>query len=233
LRIKGWDLKFFDSGEWQVCNERLKDLEKVSHRIHTIEHNPGDGYSPGRKSLFRALRSTPAGAVRCAIIGQDPYPDRKYATGLAFSIPGEIPQRDWPPTLRTFLGEYSSDLGLPLPSNGSLERWTKDGVLLWNAIPSCRTSESLSHDWDEWSYLTREIIHTLAEKGIVFALLGQVARRYFNDINPSNNVVVVSSHPSPRGSQNSRTPFIGSRIFSTINDRLNDQGLQTIDWKLP
>lgn len=229
MKIKGWELDFFNSGEWQVCDERLKDIEKVSRRIGR------SGYNPGRSQLFRSLRSLPSDEVRCAIIGQDPYPNPEFATGLAFDVgPGLLPGQ-YPPTLKTFLGEYSTDLGLPVPSKGDLSGWNtpKGGVLLWNAIPSCRSGLSLSHDWPEWACLTKEIVTVLATKGIVFALLGQVARRSVSAISTSNNHIIVTSHPSPRGSMASRNPFIGSRLFSTINDKLSDQGLEVIDWKLP
>lgn len=224
-KIKGWDLDYFSSGEWQVCDERLKDLEKVNRPVR-------DGYNPGRKELFRSLRLTPMSEVRVAIIGQDPYPDQRYASGVSFSIPENIQQSEWPPTLRTFLGEYTTDLRLSLPSSGNLEQWCSRGVLLWNSVPSCRTSESLSHDWPEWDGLTREIVTKLSARGVVFALLGQVARRYIDYIDCRNNSVVVTSHPSPRGSRASNTPFIGSRLFSTINDKLVNNGQEAIDWRL-
>lgn len=222
MKIKGWDLDFFNSGEWQVIDERLKDLEKI--------HRPvSDGYNPGRKMLFEALRSTPYEEVRVAIIGQDPYPDSRLATGLAFGVPEG---QQFPPTLRTIFKEYERDLHYPCPSSGDLKGWANNGVLLWNAVPSCGTGKSLSHDWTEWDYLTREIVTKLAKKGIVYALLGQVARRYSNLINCTNNRVVLTSHPSPRGSLSSRTPFNSSRLFSTINAHLNDLALEPIEWRL-
>lgn len=223
MKIKGWDLEFFNSGEWQVCDERLKDLEKVNRPVR-------DGYNPGRTELFRALRLISCGDVRCAIIGQDPYPDQRFATGVAFSIPKKC--TPYPPTLQTFLTEYSTDLHFPLPSSGNLEEWCHRGVLLWNAVPSCGSGASLSHDWPEWEGLTKEIVTKLSATGVVFALLGQVARRYIDYIDCRNNSVVVTSHPSPRGSRASNTPFIGSRLFSTINDKLVNNGQQAIDWKL-
>lgn len=226
VKIKGWDLSFFNSGEWQVCDERLKRLEKGASSIGSL------GYNPGRKSLFKALSLLPAGEVRVAIIGQDPYPTSAFATGVAFSIPPEYKPTDWPPTLQLFLKEYSSDLRYDLPRSGCLEQWSKQGVLLWNAIPSCLPGRSLSHDWTEYSYLTREIVRTLSRRGIAFALLGQVARRYIEDISLENNAVVVTSHPSPRGNMNSKNPFSGSRLFSTINDKLVNNGQQAIDWRL-
>lgn len=227
MRIKGWNLDYFNTGEWQVVDERLKDLEKVNRRIGR------EGYNPGRTNLFRSLRLSPLEEVRVAIIGQDPYPSAAHATGVAFSIPRDIPSDAYPQTLKTIFNEYCSDLHYPWPSVGSLEDWCESGVLLWNAVPSTKTSHSLSQDWVEWEPLTREIVTKLSDRGVVFALLGQVARRYHHLIDSRNNHVILTSHPSPRGSLNARSPFQGSRLFSTINDRLVNNGQEIIDWKLP
>lgn len=226
MKIKGWDLDYFNSGEWQVCDERLRLLERENKSVGC------DGFNPGRKSMFRALQILPEEKVRVAIIGQDPYPTSAFATGLAFSVPGGLLREQFPPTLNLFLKEYTSDLGYDIPHSGDLERWSERGVLLWNAIPTCLPGRSLSHDWTEYSYLTREIVRRLSTRGIVFAFLGQVARRFLEDVSLQNNAVVVTSHPSPRGNMNSKSPFTGSRLFSTINDRLVNNGQSPIDWKL-
>lgn len=221
--IYPWKLNYWQTGEWQVVNERLKDMEKAHVR-----------YNPRRVDLFRSLSALPLSSVRVAIIGQDPYPQSQYATGQAFSIPRDIETTSFPPTLNTILKEYCSDLHYPLPLCGDLSEWGRRGVLLWNAVPSCRAGESLSHDWDEYSFLTKEIITKLSDKGgVVFAFLGSVARRYVSDVDPTKNAVVVTSHPSPRGQLHSKVPFTGSRLFSTINDKLADLGQTTIDWRLP
>lgn len=226
MRIKGWHLDYFNTGEWQVCDERLRDLEKTNRPVR-------EGYNPGRQNLFRALRLVPPDKVKVAIIGQDPYPDSRFATGVAFSIPADIPTSEYPQTLNTIFSEYCADLHYPQPSTGNLESWCERGVLLWNAIPSTKTGSSLSQDWSEYEPLTREIVTKLSEKGITYALLGQVARRYLDCIDLRNNNVVLTSHPSPRGSRNSRNPFQGSRLFSAINDKLINNGQEMIDWKLP
>ena len=218
-----WNLKYWDSGEWQVCKERLQDMEKRHER-----------YCPGSiKRITQPLSSLAPDQVRVMVVGQDPYPDPRFATGTAFSIPENFGPAEFPVTLRSIFAEYSKDLHYPSPTTGNLQRWTDQGVLLWNAIPTTKAGQSLSHDWEEYSYLTREIVQRLAERGIVFCLLGSVARRYFESISLDNNSVVVTSHPSPRGSLSSKAPFKGSRIFTTINDKLNDIGLKPIDWRLP
>lgn len=217
-----WNLHYWKSGEWQVVNERLHDME----RDHVT-------YNPTRPNLFRALQLVKQEAVRVVLFGQDPYPDARYSTGVAFSIPEDIEAKDFPPTLSTLLQEYSADTGYPIPSQGDLTEWSKRGVLLWNVIPSCRTGKSLSHDWDEYSYLTREIITRLSEKGgIVFAFLGTVARRYVEYVDVTKNSVLITSHPSPRGSLNSKVPFTGSKIFTSINDTLVNMGQTPINWEL-
>ena len=216
-----WGLRFWNSGEWQVCNERLHDMEKRHVK-----------YNPIRNRLFRSLTSVGSPSdVRVCMVGQDPYPTHSFATGLAFSIPPEFGRNNFPPTLRELFAEYERDLGFPIPDHGDLGVWASQGVLLWNAIPVTRDGVSLGCDWDEWQYLNQEVFHRLSEKGIVFAFLGGVARRYVRCVSP-NNRIIETSHPSPRGSMNSRSPFKGSRLFSTINDHLNELGLEPIDWRL-
>jgi uracil-DNA glycosylase len=214
------ELSYWRSGEWQVVEERLSDLKKS-----------GKLYNPERQNLFKALDATPLEKVTVAIVGQDPYPSGRYSTGLAFSIPKDVETH--PPTLQTILREYEDDLHYPYPKNGNLEKWTSQGVLLWNAIPSCEVGKSMSHDWDEWALLTKEIITTLSTKrSVVFVLLGGVARRYASSVETTYNRLIETGHPSPRGNLTSKVPFSGSRIFSQTNACLCRLGKEPINWRL-
>lgn len=224
--LQTWDeLRYWYSGEWQWVQEKLDDLEK--NRIITC---------PTRENLFNALDTTPFETVRVAIIGQDPFPNPAHATGIAFSVPKTV--ITFPSTLVNLFRVYKSDLGYTQPTRGNLELWCQRGVFLWNAIPSCTAFKPLSHDWDEWSWLTREIVEVLSEKGIVFAFLGGVARRYVQFVNLDCNGVIETSHPSPRGTLAkaskgaSWTPFLESRLFSTINAKLVEEGMEPVDWRL-
>lgn len=217
--MKKWDLKYWSSGEWQVVAERLQDIR-----------NKGGIYCPGPRNLFKALSLVDYEACRVIMVGQDPYPDPKFATGIAFSIPPEF--KEFPPTLHNLFREYQTDTGFPLPQSGDLTPWAKQGVLLWNAIPSCDVWKSLSHDWVEWDLLTQEIVTKLSEKDCVFVFLGGVARRFSGYVGPDCDVI-ETSHPSPRASRSSKLPFFGSRIFSHINDLLASKGQPPINWKLP
>lgn len=211
------DLSFWESGEWQVVEEKLKE---------------GGKYNPSKKKLFRALELTPFNETKVMICGQDPYPDGSLATGVAFSVPDES---KIPPTLKMIFDEYESDLHYPRPNSGNLEAWAADGVLLWNVVPSCASGHSLSHDWDEWTYLTKEIIEVLRAKGIVFAFIGSRARSYANLLNDAPNCrVIETAHPSPRAhmNKNLKHPFTGSRLFSNINSKLVEIGHDPVNWRL-
>jgi len=209
-----WNLKYWETGEYQVIQERYDDLRKEKKII-----------CPQRKDVFRALKETPYDQVKVAIFGQDPYPNPQHATGIAFSIPSNINSNNYPPTLQNLLKEYTEDLHYPTPSSGDISLWCNKGVLLWNVIPSCNAYQSLSHDWVEWEELNKELISLLNTNNILIVFLGTVARRYQGL--SSNNIYY--SHPSPRANISSKSPFLGSRLFSTINSHLRDP----VDWKLP
>jgi|SRR3989304_2315849 len=214
------EMDYWNTGEWQAVEEKLADLHVAKKK-----------YNPGRRNLFAALRRTQFEDTKVAVLGQDPYPKYQHATGVAFSIPEE--EEEIPVTLANIFREYCNDLHYPYPKNGSLVKWTEEGVLLWNVIPSCETGKSLSHlSWDEWRPLTEEIIKRLNMKGIVFAFLGGIAREFSKFVDSSKNFSIETSHPSPRGNLHGKIPFLGSRLFTTINCHLETLGRSPIDWKL-
>lgn len=210
------DLEYWQSKDWQNVQIRLDLLEREGIR-----------YCPEREVLFKAMDNVPFEDVRVAVIGQDPYPSPLHATGLAFSIPRHI-YKNYPPTLITIFKEMLNDIHY-MPTTGDLSGWARQGVLLWNAVPTCEAYKSLSHRHWEWSSLTTEIVRSL--EGTVLVFLGGVARE-FAQYAPQSCKVIEASHPSPRASISAKHPFRGSRIFSTINSHLNDLGLKPIDWRL-
>jgi len=213
------ELQWWDCGEQQVIKEKLDELDKS-----------GATYCPGRDHLYAAMELCPYGNTHVVLMGQDPYPNPKLATGLAFDVPASV--RKYPPSLQIIYDELQSDLQVER-KNGSLRSWCKQGVFLWNAIPTCLAWKSLSHErWTEWTYLTKEIVEKLSERGIVFVFLGRVARQYAKYVDLRNNQILEYSHPSPMGLISKKQTFKGSRLFSTVNAKLVENGLSPIDWRL-
>jgi len=114
--------------------------------------------------------------------------------------------------------------------NGDLTPWVKQGVLLWNPIPTCTSWRSMSHNWPEWEPLTAELFGLMKYK--VFVFFGSGALKYRKYVNADANDILWTSHPSPRGQIRAKNPFFGSRIFSTINAKLEEWKAGRIDWRL-
>lgn len=218
------ELVFWKSGEFQAIRERINDLVAEGATIN-----------PDRKAWFSALARTPRASVKVVLLGQDPYPNKAFATGYAFSVPETIPVAECPPTLLNILKEYGDDLGYPAPKSGDLRAWSDRGVLLYNAIPTCTAGRSLSHDWSEWTYLTSEILTKLSAQGVVFVLMGRRAAAYDRYIDDTKSKVIYTSHPSPLAYVGGKTPknsFLGSRVFTTVNSKLHELGKEPVDWRL-
>lgn len=186
---------------------------------------------PPSDLVFGALVETPLENVRAVILGQDPYPTRGYAMGLAFSVPHGV--RPLPQSLQNIRAELHADLGHDLPDGGSLEAWTRHGVLLLNTVLTVAEGAPGSHRSCGWEQLTGAVIRAIAgkEQPIAFLLWGRPAQAAADrqGIDEVRHVVVRSAHPSPLSA---RHGFFGSRPFSRANAGLESRGALPIDWTL-
>jgi uracil-DNA glycosylase len=184
-------------------------------------------YPPG-PLIFSAFNHTPVDKVKVVIIGQDPYHGTGQANGLCFSVsPGIKP----PPSLVNIFKEINSDLGLPIPQSGNLERWADQGVLLINATLTVRANTAGSHQNKGWEIFTDAVIKYLSEhkKGLVFLLWGRFAQAKEALIDTSKHHVLKAAHPSPFSAYNG---FMGCKHFSKTNELLRKEGLKEINWGL-
>jgi uracil-DNA glycosylase len=205
--------------------ERLAPIAKyvASRRQQT------PGVLPEPEGVFAALATTPFDAVRAVILGQDPYPTRAHAMGLAFSVPRDLPP-PFPPSLRNIHAELLIDGGWAVPGHGSLEAWARRGVLLLNTTLTVQEGAPGSHRAAGWQVLTDAIITAVAarEQPAAFLLWGEHAKAKAGLIDPERHVIVPSSHPSPL----SQKGFLGSRPFSRANEGLVQRASSAIDWSL-
>jgi uracil-DNA glycosylase len=64
--------------------------DKTLHTLTTIgDFLDDENFQPQTGLIFRALALTDPMAVRCIILGQDPYPTPRVPTGLAFDVGAE------------------------------------------------------------------------------------------------------------------------------------------------
>ena len=165
--------------------------------------------------------------MKVVILGQDPYHEPGQAHGLSFSVQEGI---QFPPSLQNIFKEIHDDLGKPVPANGDLSRWARQGVLLLNATLTVRAHQANSHSSLGWQRFTDAAIQALAthRQHIVYMLWGGFARSKAYMINKQQNLVLESVHPSPLSAN--RGGWFGQHQFSHCNEYLAQNGLQTIDW---
>lgn len=184
-------------------------------------------YPPGSQ-IFNAFNQTPFHNVKVVILGQDPYHGPGQAHGLCFSVSNGVAQ---PPSLVNILKEINSDLGIPIPKHGNLEKWAKNGVLLLNATLTVRAHQAGSHQNKGWEQFTDAAIKAISEqhKGIVFLLWGAYAQAKSKIIDTTKHYILTAPHPSPLSVYRG---FSGCKHFSKTNNILRDNGKEEIDWSL-
>ena len=192
------------------------------------ERKVGKVIYPSQKDIFNALKLTPYEAVKVVILGQDPYHGPNQAHGLSFSVRSGV---NLPPSLKNIFKELHSYLNIPIPSQGSLEKWAKQGVLLLNAALTVEAAKPQSHAYIGWHRFTDHVIASLNDhaKGIIFLLWGAYAQKKSSLITNIRHRILMASHPSPFSANRG---FFGCRHFSKANELLREMGREEIDWVL-
>jgi uracil-DNA glycosylase len=183
---------------------------------------------PPHEDVFAALHLTPYADTKVLILGQDPYHGPRQAHGLCFSVRDGVAK---PPSLVNILQELHDDLGVPIPRQGCLDHWARQGVLLLNATLTVRAGQAASHQGKGWETFTDEVIRAVNAKQetVVFILWGAYARKKKPLVDLSRHVVIESAHPSPLSASNG---FFGSKPFSRANAALVAAGREPVDWSL-
>lgn len=212
---------FVETAEFDAILGKLKE-EKAAGKV----------VFPEPALVFRAFRETPLPTLRVIIVGQDPYPKKGYATGLAFGIPQGI--NPIPPSLIKIVDAVEVDaysgMNLEKPSfDVTLESWAKQGVLLLNSALTVCEGEPGTHAelWKPFTKFVMDRVNVVCKDVIVLAWGGNAADlcadvNIFTNYNPPK-----CEHPSAAAH--------GKRAweckhFSTVNAILTMQSKPRIKW---
>lgn len=130
----------------------ILDSDEQCDNFNKIDDFVSNAYAtakcyPPKEVIFSALDYCKPEDVKVVILGQDPYHGFAQANGLCFSVYDGV---RFPPSLINIFKEIESDLDLPLPISGNLERWAEQGVLLLNATFTVEESKAGSHQKQGW-----------------------------------------------------------------------------------
>lgn len=235
----GW-IEAFNTDELEILKSRWDEIQKRRGEIED-EILPLEGENSG---IYHALKVTDFNDVKVLIIGQDPYPNREDAHGLAFSKKsGGVPA-----SLKNIFSEIENNTGVKNTS-GNLIPWAKQGVLPLNRVLSFEKNLTLAKRLRFWEQTVNIIIQKLLDrqKPLVVMLWGGPANsmEIFHiskdeEYKKKNVYILRSSHPSNMGNaKNTKImvddvevdAFMGCKHFSKCNEILKNAGLAPINWQ--
>ena len=183
---------------------------------------------PANDVIFNAFNFTTPSNIKVVILGQDPYHGKGQAHGLSFSVPNGV---KIPPSLRNIYKELQSDLNHSISSNGNLDSWAKQGVLLLNATLTVKEKKAGSHQKLGWEPFTDSIIKKISDEkeGVIFLLWGAFAQKKSVLIDTNKHHILTTTHPSPFSAYRG---FLGCKHFSKTNKILLNNNQKPINWKL-
>ena len=187
---------------------------------------------PVQHAVFRVFE-TPLDAINVVILGQDPYPTYGFANGLSFSVQPEI--FPYPKSLLHIFREIKWEYPVFEPENGDLTCWQNQGVFLLNTLLTVEKGAPLSHKNIGWEIFTSNVIKYLTQKNkhVGYLLWGKNAHSFEKHIDPTENLLIKTSHPSPLGYTKSGKDFIAfkeSGQFNTCNTYLKTNKQVQISW---
>jgi len=207
----GWKARI---GDWLL----RPDMRELSAFLRQRKAAGARVFPPGPQ-IFAAFDATPFEQVKVVVLGQDPYHGLGQAHGLCFSVMPGVPV---PPSLLNIYKELEGDgnVAPPFqrPDHGCLLPWTRQGVLLLNAVLTVEEGRAGAHQGKGWEGFTDHVVDVLnrEREGLVFLLWG--------------HRVLKAPHPSPLSAHRG---FLGCRHFSQTNEYLVRRGQAPIDWRLP
>ncbi len=237
------DLKnILDINEWN-------DIADFFNHENTIHNCIKECSSPDKKDIFNAFKGLKPQDVKVLIIGQDPYPDKNRAHGLAFSFANNAKAKD---SLENIF--QKSDIK---NKNTNLTRWKEQGVLLLNMSLSYNAKNQDYHikSWKKFvNNCIEQLLKVKQSQGmpLVIMLWGRKANeelkcfKYkgiefeeeYQKIYPKC-LILRSSHPSNNYNACNANIFSGEitafnnkkyQPFRKCNEFLSEFWEKTIEW---
>ena len=202
--------------DWQAVLQPHKELiAEIENKLFDVD------ITPNFENIFRSLTRSISSA-RVAIFGQDPYPTKGHAHGLAFSVDRSV--SPLPGSLRNIFAELATDCGVTR-NLGDLSDWFDQGVLLVNRVLTTKTGTSLAHSDIGWQKITEAVASELGKNDVVAILWGKNAGELSGLFRPEWRIESV--HPSPLSAYRG---FFGSKPFSRCNEILREHHKNPIRW---
>lgn len=199
---------------------------EVAKEIYIIEdYLKNEKFYPSIDDVFRIFFLVPFSSIKVVILGQDPYDTKGYADGLSFSCRSDIPKSL--DNIFKVLEKTVKDF--KIPNNGDLTKWALQGVFLINTALTVKPGKPEEHIkiWRDFTEALMNHLSLMSE--VVYMLWGAKAQKYEKHIKKEKNLILKTSHPSPRSAY---LGFMDCDHFNQANEYLIKNDMEPIDWRL-
>lgn len=211
--------------DWvEVINaQELLKITNVLEKLQTTQ-----SIEPCPTNVFKVFRKISLKNVKVIILGQDSYPQKGVATGIAFGNKSET--KVLSPSLE-ILKEACINYEIPhgrIEFDNTLESWVDQGILLLNSALTCETNKPGSH-----TRLWRPFISSLLSNmsnlhtGCLYVLLGNQAQSFEPFINTKFNTIIKEKHPAYYARFNAKMP---NKVFLEITNFVKQNYGENIEW---
>lgn len=181
-------------------------------------------YHPNKKDIFKAF-SIPLNSVKLVIVGQDVYPDKSLATGIALGVPLGKDSASLKTIRKELHRQYQDNItsdyflstieDIDFLFDNTMEWWQEQGILMLNSALTC--SSKPGDQWDLWQPFMSELISIISiTTKAPFIFLGKKAATLQKLV---KNHSKVFPHPASYDKQQ----FVGCGIFDVMDDLVNNE----------
>jgi uracil-DNA glycosylase len=206
---------YFKSWANIIPKKELQDIVKLLDKLYA-EHS----ILPSKELVFEAFKQCNYRNLNVVILGEDPYPQKGVATGIAFA---NKPNTKLSPSLLQIKNALELDI-----FDSSLINWCNQGVLMLNTALTVEENKSGSHIL-LWRPFIKQFLLNLQEynPGLIYVLLGSNAQSFEMFINSKFNHIIKEKHPAYY-SRNKTT--MSSYVFEEVNRILYNNNGYKINW---
>lgn len=183
-------------------------------------------YHPNKKDIFKAF-SIPLDSVKLVIVGQDVYPDKSLATGIAFGVPLGKDSSSLKAIRKELHRQYQDNITsdyflstieeIDFLFDNTMEWWQEQGILMLNSALTCNGKPG--DQWDLWQPFMSELINKIdvATKA-PFIFLGKKAATLQKLVKSRSKVF-----PHPAADSYGKQQFVGCGIFDVMDGLVNNE----------
>ena len=227
-KTKSWlDLEFFQQSHW----DNIRDM--------VLENCDGKFWAPLHTDLFQPFVSSPRSKTKVILLGDGIRSRPHLMDGLAYSTIGIMPTFE----AEAIFQELRIDQNFKgRPSVCSLQTWARQGILMLNTSFTKTVGLRLGDEknlfhYEFWDDLLMEILYEgTTMDDIVYVLIGNKARELAGSLSLQGQhrcIEIDEPRTIINASGNEDESFIGSRVFTRINNHLKSAKKATINWSLP